>query len=64
MSKQTVFQGMEMEVPDWVNFITQDKHGTIKAWDREPRLVGREWVGFGNYDIICQASAPALLVAL
>ena len=62
--KNVTFQGLQLDAPDWVHYITQDKHGTIKMWEREPVLRGREWVGFGNYDIVCQASAPALLVAV
>lgn len=60
-----LFQGMQMEVPDWVHFITQDRHGTIKVWELEPKLIGNAWMApSSRYDIICNASAPALLVAV
>lgn len=35
-TKSIVFEGLDLDVPIWATHITQDKNGTIKAWENDP----------------------------
>jgi hypothetical protein len=38
--KDVQFQGLELRVPAWAEFIAQSSAGTIEAFEREPRNYG------------------------
>lgn len=43
-TKSVEFEGLELEVPVWARYITQDVNGSIKAWEREPLdWLGNQW---------------------
>lgn len=41
--KTVNFLGQDWEVPDWANYITQDRFGDIDDWENFPSLSGRDY---------------------
>jgi hypothetical protein len=51
MPKHMMFQEEVFVVPDWAEWITQDKDGSIRVWDNEPvRILNTKYVRAGAAD--------------
>lgn len=59
--KTKVFQGITWELPDWANFITQDRYGSIMIWEKEPQLRHNVYVANCRWDLLCGVGAPTLM---